>query len=145
MFRAKGIPLFLFSMWLIGTVWGCSRGATPAAKIEEGATITGLSSSGIEGQILRGPMCPGPVRPNTPCPDQPFSATFTVVDAEERLVTRFQTDAQGRFRLLLPPGVYTIIPEPSAPVMRPGSQRRQITVSSQQFTQVTLVFDTGMR
>ncbi len=117
-----------------------SASATPAPTPAEESY-----ESGLEGQVLRGPVCPGPERLNSPCPDQPFSATFLALDGQENKVALFRTDEQGRFRVALPPGRYAIVPEESAPIMRPGGQRKEVTVAEGEFTQVTLVFDTGIR
>lgn len=95
--------------------------------------------------MLRGPVCPGPERPNSPCPDQPVTATFYVFNGQEDQVAQFRTDQQGRFRVALAPGRYTIAPEESAPMMRPGGQRKEVTVAEGGFSQITLVFDTGIR
>jgi hypothetical protein len=42
-------------------------------------------------------------------------------------------------------GEYTIVPDESAPLMVPGSQRKEVTVEPHEFTQVIFVFDTGIR
>ena len=42
-------------------------------------------------------------------------------------------------------GEYTTAPDKSAPLMSPGGQRKEVTVEPRKFTQVTLVFDTGIR
>ncbi len=103
-----------------------------------------LNESGIEGTVLRGPMCPV-AREDDPCPDQPFSALFHVFDSQESEVTTFQSDAEGHFRVPLSPGEYTIIPDGSAPIIHPTSQKKEVTVNRNEYTKVQLVFDTGIR
>jgi hypothetical protein len=114
---------------------------TPGVESEE----NGSQKSGIMGQVFRGPICPGPVIVDDPCPDQPFSAQFHVFDSQEKHVASFLTDEQGRFSVLLTPGMYTIVPDESTPIMHPTSQGREVSVQDEQFSEVTLIFDTGIR
>lgn len=100
--------------------------------------------TGLEGRVLKGPMCPV-VRDDEPCPDQPFSAWFDVFDDQNQHVTRFQTDEEGFFEVALDPGVYTLVPEASAPILRPEAQQQPVTVQPNVMTSVTLHFDTGIR
>ncbi len=101
-------------------------------------------TTGLEGRVLKGPMCPGP-QPEQGCPDQPFSAWFNVFDDQEKLVTRFQSNEDGFFEVTLLPGTYTLVPDESAPILRPHIQKRTVTVQPDQITSVTLTFDTGIR
>ena len=103
-----------------------------------------VMTTGLEGWVLRGPMCPGP-QTDQGCPDQPFSAWFDVFDDQEKLVTRFQTDEDGLFEVELRPGVYTLVPDESAPIIRPHIQRQTVTVQPDEMTTVILNFDTGIR
>src|SRR3990172_10032791 len=66
-------------------------------------------NTGIEGQVFIGPMCPV-VQVGVPCPDQPYQANITVLDQNGNRVTQFQTDSQGRFRVLLNQGAYVLRP-----------------------------------
>jgi hypothetical protein len=103
-------------------------------------------TSGIEGQVLRGPMCPVST-PDIPCPDQPFQATVVVWNAEHTTVMRsFTTDEQGLFRVPLAPGNYYLDPQPVEPgQMFPTPIPQAITVLANQFAQVTVQYDTGIR
>ncbi len=101
-------------------------------------------SSGIEGQVLRTNAQPGPIRQGEPT-EVPFSATFRVLNADGEEVLTFTTDEDGRFKVVLPPGDYTIVPADDAPVFRPSTQKKTVTVEKDAFTELRLVFDTGMR
>ena len=107
-------------------------------------TETEPSVTGLEGRVLRGPMCPGP-QTDQGCPDQPFSAWFDVFDDQQKHVTRFQTDEDGLFEVELRPGVYTLVPDESAPILQPHLQQQTVTVQPDGMTTVTLTFDTGIR
>jgi len=100
--------------------------------------------SGIEGRVVRGPMCPN-AESAAPCPDEPFSASFEVFDGQGNEITRFDSDTQGNFHVALDPGVYMIVPGIDAPLMLPKTQEKQVDVQENQFLQVTLRFDTGIR
>src|SRR4051794_30400983 len=66
------------------------------------------SSSGIEGVIMVSPSHPGPTRKDVPSAAPARNVEFLVKKADV-MVTSFTTDAEGRFRILLPPGQYTVL------------------------------------
>jgi hypothetical protein len=101
-------------------------------------------SSGIEGYVTEGPMCPGPVAiGDTSCPDQPYQVTISIFGADNKEITHFQTDPSGYFKLTIAPGTYILHPE-SDKVM-PHASDQTVVVTPDQFTQVTVMYDTGMR
>jgi hypothetical protein len=68
------------------------------------------SSTGIEGVITVSPIRPGPSRADIP--DRgPFANTTFVVQSEKGTVASFTTDDQGRFRVSVAPGHYTVSPK----------------------------------
>jgi hypothetical protein len=79
----------------------------------------------------------------TPC-DAPFAAMFSV-NQNAREISRFASDADGRFTVSLQPGTYTIVPGPDAPILAPQSQVKTVQVLSSGLTEVRLEFDTGIR
>lgn len=105
---------------------------------------TPTPSSGIEGQVTEGPMCPGPVRiGDTKCQDQPYQATITILDANNKQITQFQTDINGYFKIFISPGNYILHPVSGKPL--PHAADQAVIVAEGQFTQVTVMYDTGMR
>lgn len=109
----------------------------------QNATLPSLSS-GIEGTVTEGPMCPGPVPiNNNACPNQPFQATITILNANDNRVAQIQSDADGFFKLPLYPGTYILHPEPGNPLPRAADQT--VVVIDGQYTQVAIIYDTGMR
>ena len=114
--------------------------AATGAKGESPTTQTGL-----KGHMMIAAPCPGPTLDDKPCPDQPLRASFEVLDSKNKVVARFQSDAEGRFEIALPPGTYTLIPEAGAPLFNPRSQPQRVTVQTDAMTDVTLRFDSGMR
>lgn len=107
-----------------------------------GCSVKPQQDAGIEGRVMRSPTCPGPVRPGRIC-EAPFSAVFFVQDREGQQVATFETDTDGRFRVSLPSGAYTVVPSDEAPVRR--GQAKDVTVADEDYTQLSLVFDTGIR
>jgi len=69
------------------------------------------SGTGIEGVITFGPTQGGPVSADTPSSKQLANATFVVENEKGAEVASFITDDQGRFRVPLTPGHYTISKE----------------------------------
>jgi hypothetical protein len=123
-------------------------GCAPAVSVTSINTPTIVPStpplSGIEGYVTIGPMCPGPVAiGDTRCLDQPYQAMIIIFDTHQKEVSRFQTDAAGYFKITLEPGTYTLHPESDKVLPRAADQT--ITVAANQFTQVSVMYDTGMR
>jgi hypothetical protein len=101
-------------------------------------------SGGIEGTVTEGPMCPGPVPiGNNPCPDQPYQTSIAIIDTNKKQIELISTDHNGYFKILLPPGIYTLHPEPGEPF--PIASDQTVLVEDGQYTQVTIIYDTGIR
>lgn len=98
--------------------------------------------TGLSGVVLRGPIQPVCME-GDPC-EETFAAGFTV-RRHDLVVRRFDSDAEGRFSVELPPGTYLIVPDPNAPILAPEGQAREVTVDQEGFTDVELHFDTGIR
>jgi hypothetical protein len=104
--------------------------------------INDALDTGLQGKVMRGPITPVCTE-NAQC-DAPFSARFIVLK-DDREVSRFESDDDGEFTVALDPGVYTIVPDSSAPLMHPQQQQKEVEVKSEGMTEVTLHFDTGIR
>lgn len=109
-----------------------------------GSTDSTGTTSGITGQVMIGPTCGGPISLNnaTKCADKPYQATITVLDQAGKTVMQFTTDADGRFRVPLQPGTYTL--KPNSSVM-PRAAEQIVQVVSGQYLMVTIKYDSGMR
>ena len=95
----------------------------------------------IEGQIVLSPAFPL-ARGGEPN-QRGVPGRVAVVDATGAVVARVTSDPQGRFRIVLPPGHYTL----SLPSLRwPASSKPQpVTVESGRVTKTDLLFDAGIR
>jgi hypothetical protein len=98
--------------------------------------------SGIEGLVTIGPMCPV-MQEDVPCPDQPYQATLTVLTVNGEKITQFQTDENGRFRVELAAGDYILHPE--SPNGLPFAADMPFKVNEHKFTQLEIIYDSGIR
>jgi len=107
--------------------------------------VNTLDRSGIEGQIIISPISPpiSPIEQPEMANYRPYQATVSVMDQRGQTVTQFQSDLNGRFRLPLEPGNYTLRPESPGPL--PYAAEQAVTVSEGQFTEVLITYDSGIR
>ncbi len=100
-------------------------------------------STGLTGIVFRGPINPVAIVgiPN----DEPFSAEFYVYDNLDQFIQSFKSDDEGKFSVAIPPGVYMIIPDKTAPIINPEQQIKEVTVNPDSITSLDLYFDTGIR
>jgi hypothetical protein len=99
--------------------------------------------AGVEGVISVGPIHGGPARAGIPN-SRPLADTAFVVENEKGTVASFKTDEQGRFRISLAAGHYTIsIKDRKAGIGRYGPF--PVDVVAGKTTMVEWHCDTGMR
>ena len=96
---SKPSPLCLVPVFLV-LFSGLLLAETPSTPNAEPGT-------GLEGVIMAGPIQGGPTRQGVP-DSRPLPNTEFVVVKENSTVASFKTDDEGRFRISLPPGHYTI-------------------------------------
>jgi hypothetical protein len=126
------LPIFM----MLFSMTACSPNGT--------VSPTPTYSSGIEGMVTEGPMCPGPVQVgNNTCPDQPYQATIIVLNSDDVEITQIQSDTGGLFKISLAPGMYVLHPVSGKTLPRAADQT--VVINEGQFTQVSIVYDTGMR
>ena len=101
--------------------------------------------SGVSGLVLLGPLTPveqvgGP--PN----ERPYEAAVRVVRAgSDDVVASARSGADGRFRVNLAPGRYTLIAASPDNAVLPYASPVDVTVVAHRFADVTIRFDTGIR
>jgi hypothetical protein len=119
----------LFSLGLLFILTGCYLSPSPA-------------SSGVEGQVLIGPMCPV-MKVGDPCPDRPYQANLTVLRTTGERVSSFQTGTDGSFHQPLAPGEYIL--HPDSPGGMSHAPEQVFFVRSNQYTWLTVTYDSGLR
>jgi hypothetical protein len=100
-------------------------------------------NSGLEGLVTVGPQCPV-VREGESCPDLPYAATLELRQAG-RLIVRFQSDVQGKFRVVVRPGPYSLEPQLPVGQFLPAAGPQTVTVLEGQFSRIAVVYDSGIR
>jgi hypothetical protein len=98
--------------------------------------------AGLEGVISVSPSRPGPQRIDGPSTAPAANVVFVVKRGENK-VTSFTTDAEGRFRIRLAPGHYTVLRED--PGARIGHWRFEADVVANEVAKVHWTGDSGMR
>jgi hypothetical protein len=114
-------------------------------RVRGGETVTAQGESGIEGQAVVSPARPGPTREGEP-DTAPYKTSLTLSSASDgREIRQLETGSDGRFRVVLPPGIYKIGPAARAGRFFPRAGEQTVTVVQGRFAHVTIEFDSGMR
>jgi hypothetical protein len=119
---------------LQGTV---SPSATPSPSTSAAGAVTGL-----QGTVSAGPTCPVE-RVDSPCPPRPLSAEVDARDPAGRLAAMSRSGSDGRYRLPLPPGQYTLTVASSGSF--PRCPTPTATVVAGRLATVDISCDTGIR
>jgi hypothetical protein len=120
----------LLAMAVVMTLAGCA-----------GETASG--GSGIDGLVVSGPHCPVE-RVDSPCPDLPVAeATVVASDQAGDEAGRATSGSDGRFRLSLEPGPYTLTVEGLKGIQ--FAKPVAVQVPSGRYVGATLLVDTGIR
>jgi hypothetical protein len=127
-----------------GITFGSESGSVlPADQLA--ALAASATVAGVGGSVTAGPTCPVE-RPGDPsCVPRPVAGAVLVVrSAAGAEVARFTTDASGLYRIALPPGDYSIEPQPVTGLM--GTARpATFTVAAGALTSLAIAYDTGIR
>jgi len=119
--------------------------ALTSCGTEEGGS--GVVDSGVQGLVHLGPQCPVEIE-GQPCDDQP--AAGVVVTVHEQVagesyttgpeVARGTTDADGNFRIAVPPGEYVVTAQAGM-----YCELMDARVTDSAWTEVDVPCDTGIR
>ena len=89
--------------------------------------------------------CPN-ISPDNPCPDVPLAAKVTVTkDSDQSVVARCSQREDGRYRIPLAPGSYTLHADNLAGSLLPRGTTTRIRVEQGHFETVVLMFDSEIR
>ena len=104
--------------------------------------------SGVAGFVLAGPVCPVErVPPDPACaPRAVAGAVLVVRDAAGGEVARTTSSQDGSYRIDLPPGTYTLQPQPVAGLLgRPASIPFAVPAGGSEAVRLDVTYDTGIR
>lgn len=105
-------------------------------------TTTALNS-GIHGVVLLGPTCPAQAADASPCVT-PYVARLVILDADGNNLAEVSSKPDGTFRVSLAPGDYVIQPAPADGGI-PNAPPQSVTVVPEEYVQVEIDYDTGVR
>jgi hypothetical protein len=107
------------------------------------STVPG--DSGVSGLVLLGPLTPVE-QIGGPANERPYEAAVRVVRAGSGdVVASVRSGADGRFRVNLAPGRYTLIATSRGNGRLPYAPPVDVTVLAHSLVDVTIRFDTGIR
>ena len=133
-----GIGILLLASPVRADRIGDDRLAMESARpIAAGSETTGA----IEGQVSIGPV--RSVQRKGEPSQRPYQARIAVLDLAGREVAVVDSDAEGKFRVALPPGTYVLRPE--SPGLYPRAPEQRVTVGSNSVSRVEIVYDSGKR
>ena len=119
--------------------------AALAAFVAVSSAGAATSSSGLRGIVMRGPIAP------VCAVDQPCDAPakdVTLVFSRGEVVRRTTTNENGRYRVALAPGLYSVrLGKAQRQVQRIGRglQPTRVRVLADRFRRVDFTIDTGIR
>ena len=106
------------------------------------AIVTALTlSSGLQGVVTRSPTTPV-CRTDEPCSAPAPGVQLVFVRGDRQYTVR--TDARGRYRIALPPGVYTVRLR-QRPALGRGLEPAKAVVPRGRFATKNFSLDTGIR
>lgn len=98
-------------------------------------------TSGIQGKILLGPTSPV----CTVSCYSPYQADVIVRDTLGNALTSFHSIGDGTFKITLAPGTYILDPQEKTKKPFPYAGQQTASVTANTFTQITIIYDTGLR
>ncbi len=102
--------------------------------------------SGVEGVVMLGPTCPVMRENDAACADKPYATTIQVIavgSSKSSPFTTVESDKEGKYKIMLPPGDYAL--QPVGDAVWPRCETKNITIEPAKILQVDLSCDTGIR
>ena len=117
---------------------GFEQAATTTRNVQ---LVVDATVSRIEGRVIIRPV--RSVERRGVVNQRPYQAKITVLDGAGREVAAVESDAEGQFRVPLPPGSYVLRPE--SPGTYPRAAPQRVEVQRNGMTRVEIMYDSGMR
>jgi len=104
-----------------------------------------VTTSGIYGKVTLGPLNPVVREGDESKNERPYQATIIVKDKNgSHEVKRFSSGKNGEFKVYLTPGTYLLDPL-SKNSIPPTGKSETVTVRLNEFTEVNISYDSGIR
>ena len=120
---------------------------TTGTSTSTGGTGVEPLYSGVEGTVTLGPTCPVMrIPPDPACADKPYSTNIQIIAVGSPKSSPFatvQSDENGNYKIMLPPGQYTL--EPASGSVKPRCETKNVVVVASEIIKVDLSCDTGIR
>jgi hypothetical protein len=116
--------------------------AALAAAVAASSAGAATTPSGLRGLVTRGPIVPV-CTAEQPC-DAPAKNITLVFSRNGRVMRRATTNDQGRYRVRLAPGLYTVRLQVKQRIGR-GLQPQRARVVASRYRRVNFSIDTGIR
>ncbi len=103
-------------------------------------------NSGVEGVVMLGPTCPVMREGDNSCADKPYATNIQVIAVGSPNSSPFATvesDKQGKYKIILPPGEYAL--QAVGGAVMPRCETKNITIEPAKIIKVNLSCDTGIR
>jgi len=102
--------------------------------------------SGVEGVVTLGPTCPVMREGDTACADKPYATSIQVIavgSSKSSPFTTVESDKEGKYKTMLPPGEYVLQPVGGSVPLR--CETKNITIEPSKIIKVNLSCDSGIR
>jgi hypothetical protein len=117
----------------------------PADAWPGGGGGEGGGATGVQVSAVAGPVCPVEKPGDPACAPKPVpGATILVLDASGKVLDKVTADAQGAAFIALDAGSYVIGAEGTSGMMG-GPEQQPVSIKAGRISQVTLLYDTGIR
>jgi hypothetical protein len=116
-----------------------------STPIQTPTTTPGAAlNSGITGTVAISPTCPvEKIPPDPNCAPKTYGATIKAVNQKTAEQKTFKSSEDGIFKVDLKPGDYALINDSGS--VLPRMEEYYVTVSPNKYTEVNIVFDSGIR
>ena len=141
--RLIGMNRRAISIWALLAVAASGCGTQPDGS---GTVTTTGPGYTVSGYAHAGPTCPVEQDPPDPaCGDRPVAGAVLIVHtATGVVVAEVATRSDGTFTLTLPPGSYTLVPQPVEGLMGTAAEQDLLVVNTSR-TGIDVSYDTGIR
>lgn len=102
--------------------------------------------SGVEGVVTIGPTCPVVKEGDLSCADKPYSTTIEVINIgsiKSSIFSSVESDKEGNYKLMLPPGEYTL--QSNIGNTMPSCESKNIIIEPSKIIKVNISCDSGIR